>query len=254
MEYPPADDELVHQRLNRLASLWATLASVHEGQRTADVTDRLEFLRRYQRAVYHFLLQVAAEADAADELFQEGVVRFVRGDSRQLDPQEALPREYLASILAELVGDQDHATAAGDAATIGSPPDAGWAQGPPDYSDEFLDCWRAEMLARTWERLATEEQLGGPPLYSVLRYRAEHPGEGSSEAALEITLRKGLQPALSSRDLRALLQRARQQYASFLVDEVARSLPEPDRGGLERELRELDLLRFCRGALERRQG
>jgi len=47
------------------------------------------------------------------------------------------------------------------------------------------------------------------------------------------------------------LQRAHAKFAELLVDEVATSLGTPSREEVAEELRELDLLKYCRSAVER---
>ena len=51
---------------------------------------------------------------------------------------------------------------------------------------------------------------------------------------------------------RKALQRSHAKFAELLVEEVAISLGEPSREELAKELGELDLLKYCRSALERR--
>ena len=48
------------------------------------------------------------------------------------------------------------------------------------------------------------------------------------------------------------MQRSHAKFADLLVDEVATSLAEPSRDELAQELSELDLLKYCRTALEHR--
>jgi hypothetical protein len=52
--------------------------------------------------------------------------------------------------------------------------------------------------------------------------------------------------------VRKTLQRAQAKFADLLVEEVATSLESATEEELQSELRELELLRYCRSALERR--
>ena len=52
--------------------------------------------------------------------------------------------------------------------------------------------------------------------------------------------------------MRKALQRAHADFADLLVSEVAHSLDEPTPADVEVELRELDLLRYCRSAIAAR--
>ena len=51
-----------------------------------------------------------------------------------------------------------------------------------------------------------------------------------------------------------VLQRAHAKFAELLLDQVAASLDEPTADDLEAELKALDLLKYCRSALERHRG
>jgi len=52
--------------------------------------------------------------------------------------------------------------------------------------------------------------------------------------------------------VRKALQRSHARFAELLVDEAAASLGNPSRDELADEVRALDLLKYCRVALERR--
>ena len=51
-----------------------------------------------------------------------------------------------------------------------------------------------------------------------------------------------------------LLHRAREKFADLLLDEVLNSLAEGSLPEVEEELIELDLLEYCRPALEKRRA
>jgi hypothetical protein len=59
---------------------------------------------------------------------------------------------------------------------------------------------------------------------------------------------------MTAENVRKALQRAHAKFAELLVDRVAESLTDPTPAELEDELRALDLLKYCRPALERRKG
>jgi RNA polymerase sigma-70 factor (ECF subfamily) len=253
MDNPPTSSELVNSRLSKISTIWTMLASAHEGTATEAASARLAFVQRYQRAAYRYLLGALHDADAADDLFQEVVLRFVRGDFRQADPEKGRFRDYLKTSLAHLIADhyrQQRRQVAATQLTGDIEQPSTWDQNMADAL--FAESWRDELFDRAWEKLERDEHNGGPPFYSVLRYRAEHPEVNSSDIALEVTLAKNLQPAMTPENLRKILQRARQRFADHLLDEVTRSLQDSTDESLEQELIELDLLRFCRGAISRR--
>ena len=83
----------------------------------------------------------------------------------------------------------------------------------------------------------------------MLLYRVENPEVASPEMAEQLAARLGT--SMRPDQVRKALQRSHAKFAELLVDEVATSLGAPSRDELADELRELDLLKYCRSALER---
>jgi hypothetical protein len=54
--------------------------------------------------------------------------------------------------------------------------------------------------------------------------------------------------------IRKTLERARSRYADLVLQEAARLAQTTDAAELRDELQQLDLLKYCRSALERRGG
>jgi hypothetical protein len=86
--------------------------------------------------------------------------------------------------------------------------------------------------------------------HAVLLFRVENPDTPSPQMAEEIGAKLGT--ALRADQVRKALQRSHARFAELLVEEVASSMSGPSEEELAEELRELDLLKFCRSALERR--
>jgi hypothetical protein len=89
-----------------------------------------------------------------------------------------------------------------------------------------------------------------PSFHTVLRFRAEHPEMRSEEMAAQLSGR--LNKPLTAEGVRQTLRRARDKFADLLLDEIAASLEAPTLEQVEEELAELNLLEYCRPALERR--
>jgi RNA polymerase sigma-70 factor (ECF subfamily) len=116
----------------------------------------------------------------------------------------------------------------------------------------FQSSWRDELLARCWEKLADDEQRTGKPYHTVLRYRVDHPELHSPELAAGLSEKLG--KPVNAGAARVLLHRARDGFAELLLDEVVQSLSGESLDETEEELIELDLLEYCRPALDRRRG
>jgi len=83
-----------------------------------------------------------------------------------------------------------------------------------------------------------------------LLLRVESADLSSGQMAEELTGRLG--KPMSAVSVRKTLERAKDKFADLLLDEVTASLEVPSAEELHRELQELDLLRYCESALQRR--
>ena len=106
------------------------------------------------------------------------------------------------------------------------------------------------MLARTWEALARAQEETGQPYHTVLRCKTRGPELHSAQLAEQVGAQAGR--TYTEAGVRQLLHRARERFAQLLVEEVARSLETSDAAKMEQELIDLNLLDYCRSALQRR--
>ena len=84
----------------------------------------------------------------------------------------------------------------------------------------------------------------------MLLFRVENPDVASPQVAEELSARLGT--SLRPDQVRRAPQRSHAKFAELLIDEVALTLGEPSHEELAEELREVDLLKYCRSAMERR--
>jgi RNA polymerase sigma-70 factor (ECF subfamily) len=231
------------RRLSSITTLWSVVVRAHQGETDESAKARRQLLERYMGAVYRYLLGALRDGDAADELFQEFALRFVRGDFKRADPDRGRFRDFVKSSLFYMVvnhqkrkrplplpeGDQVEAP----------------VEPPGDADREFTDRWREELLSSAWSALAAFQQQSGKPYHSVLRLRAEQPGLSSSEMARELGTRLGR--SFTPEALRQALHRAREKFAQLLIEEVERSLESNDQERVEQELLDLGLFSYCRG-------
>jgi hypothetical protein len=117
--------------------------------------------------------------------------------------------------------------------------------------EEFLAAWRKALLDRAWQALEAAQQADGAPYHAALRAHTERPDLTSPQLADLLTSALRPAAALTDSGVRKLLQRARESFTDFLVEEVAASVPTRDRDRLEQELIDLGFHGFCRRALER---
>jgi RNA polymerase sigma-70 factor (ECF subfamily) len=240
-------------RLTSIQTQWTLLFQAHQGQGDAATAAQQQLLLRYYGAVYRYLLGTLHDPAAAEELTQEFAVRFLRGDFKRADPQQGRFRDFLKTALRHLAMDhwrkQEKRPAplpsVSSEQLISSPPQL------DELDQPFLDKWREELLARTWEALAQVEAEAGQPYHTVLRWKTEHPELRAAELAEQLGTHSG--KVFTIDGVRQLLHRARKRFAELLVDEVARSLETSEVELIAQELIDLDLLCYCQSVLQRRE-
>jgi RNA polymerase sigma-70 factor (ECF subfamily) len=238
-------------RLSAISTRWTKLFQAHQNAGEADRGILRELILRYYSAVYRYLLGALRDPAAAEELTQEFAVRFLRGDFKRADPERGRFRDFLKTALRNLLRDHWRKQASAGAPLDNSEPVAGDSAPTDDLDRAFLDGWREELFSRAWAGLAKREAEAGQPYHTLLRCKVAN--QQLSSAELAEYLRTHLGKTLSVTALRQLLHRARENYADLLVNEVALSLQTDDPERLAQELIELDLLPYCRSALERRR-
>jgi RNA polymerase sigma-70 factor (ECF subfamily) len=246
------DAQELSNRLTSIKTHWTVMFQAHQDTGDARTAARQLLLLRYYGAVYRYLLGTVRDLAAAEELAQEFAVRFLRGDFHRADPERGRFRDYLKSALRHLV--HDYWRKKGTAAAALPTEDA---EALPDPAEDlavldqpFLDQWREELLARTWEALEEAQRRTGQPYHTLLRWKTEQPEARSVQLAARLGDLLG--KSFTETSVRKLLQRAREHFADALLEEVARSLETATPEQLEQELIELQLLDYCRPALGRR--
>ncbi|MEX0643547.1 MAG: sigma-70 family RNA polymerase sigma factor [Pirellulales bacterium] len=244
------DDDL---HISRIATAWSMVREAH-GDHTAVQSAQQRLLDRYGGAIRRYAISALRNEDAADEVFQEFALKFVRGDFGKADPERGRFRAFVKTIVYRLIVDyqrkaKKQGRESGIHSNIAEP-----AAATADNNDDdalFRSSWRDELLARCWQRLADDEAESGKPYHTVLRYRVAHPDLRSPELAEGLA--KELGKPINAGAVRVLLHRSRELFAELLLDEVAESLTSGSLDEAEEELIDLDLLEYCRPALDKRR-
>jgi RNA polymerase sigma-70 factor (ECF subfamily) len=242
------DDFSPGQDLSEIGTLWTMVHQAHQG--SPEVVSRAQraLMERYSGSVYRYLLGALRDRHAADDLFQDFALRFVRGAFRHANPDKGRFRDFVKTALYHLIVDYQKRHRKGPQAVPVEAVAAEPAVHDLHYSEEeFTQSWRQEVLCRTWEALEQASKTG-PPYYRVLRCRAENPSLSSGQLAA--LLGPALGKTVSADWVRQNLHRAREQFANLLLGELAASLEQPTRDRLEQELIDLGLLHYCQDALK----
>ena len=246
------DDDELH--LSRIQTAWSMVRRAH-GDHTAVHAAQQTLLDRYGGAVRRYALAALRDEDSADDVFQEFALRFVRGDFANADPERGRFRAFVKTIVYRLI--VDHQRRRKKRHREG-PMHSNLAEPAAEHDEPAIDeaafqtSWRDELLARCWQKLAELEEQSGKPHHTVLRYRVDYPDLRSPELAAGLSEKLG--KPVNAGAARVLLHRARDAFAELLLDEVMQSLAHGSLEEAEEELIELDLLEYCRPALDRRRG
>jgi hypothetical protein len=117
---------------------------------------------------------------------------------------------------------------------------------PPESEQDFARSWRAELLARAWQALARHAEETGRHAYQILRWKVD---QGWSYDRLAEEVSRLLGKEVKAAAARQMVHRAREKFASFLLEDVRQSLADPTPDELAGELAELGLLSYCGPAI-----
>lgn len=239
-------------RLSRIPTDWTWIRNAHQGSPEMVRYAQERLIQRYGGAIRRYLLGALRDENAADDVFQEFSLRFVRGDFQNATPERGHFRQFLKTALYHMIVDHQRRQRKTPRALEVDVADPSAPETDTMESDrKFLVSWREELLSRSWWALEQSQPRIGLPYYDLLRYRAEHPSVPSGELAKEFTRRLG--KPVTAEAIRQTLKRARDRFADLLVTEVAQSLDAPSAEVLADELGELGLLHYCSSALQRRE-
>lgn len=207
-------------------------------------------MERYSGAVYRYLRRVLGSEEAADEVFQEFALKFIRGGYRNADPGTGRFRDYLKMSILNLVTDYRRRHARRRQHEYSAVDDVADEN---DFDVTFGKSVSEELIGRVWEALQQFENESGQVYYTTLKQRARQHACSSRELAAIVG--KQLKPprTISATAIRKTLQRSREKFAELLVLEVRHLIGCSDFDKVEQELIDLGLHEYCRSALQRRR-
>ncbi len=239
-------------RLSRITTCWSKVFQAHRGGADSVTSARGELLERYCGAIYRYAAAALRDPDAAEEVLQEFAYCFVRGDFRGANPQQGRFRDLVKTVLFHLIVNyQRQQRKSARSLPLTDSFDLPDRHTLPESAElEFVKLWREELLDRAWAALADYDRYGGHSWYTVLRHHAGQPDLSSEQLAKRLSDETGR--TLTATAVRQTLHRARDKFANLLIDEIARSTETAQRDAIEQELIDLDLLVYCKSAMEKR--
>ena len=220
------DDDELH--LSRIQTAWSMVRRAH-GDHTAVPLAQQSLLDRYGGAVRRYALAALRDEDAADEVFQEFALRFVRGDFETADPERGRFRAFVKTSVYRLIVDyqrrkKKRSARRPDALEHGRADRRARCSGGGTTTPCSRPVGATTCLARCWQKLEDDEHQTGKPYHTVLRFRVDHPDLRSPELAAGLTEKLG--KPINAGAVRVLLHRARDAFADLLLDEVSESLTD----------------------------
>ena len=237
------------EHLSQIQTLWSVVRRAHGDQSVEANSAQQQMIDRYGSAIQRYLLGAFRDQTAADDAYQEFVLRFLKGDYQSADPEKGKFRSFLKTILYRLVIEHHRGNKRRKSPQLASefPEPAVYDESVSD--EDFHRTWRDEMLQRAWDGLDAIETETGRPLFTVMQARVEAPSASSTELAAGLTQQLGKE--VTSANVRVMLHRARDEFARLLFREVSDTIDHPTRDIVEEELIDLGLLEYCRPALQR---
>lgn len=242
---PPASVYLSH-----IETAWSMVREAHQASDDVAGEARRRLLERYGAPAMRYLRGAVRDAEAADDLFQDFALRFLRGDFKRADPQRGRFRKFLKTALVNLVIDHQRRRRK----VLEPLPGGDIADGDDSTASEadFSVAWRSELLSRAGSALAAADQRARTHRFTVLRFRADNPKMRSEEMAAALT--RTLGKAVTAGWVRKQLHHAREQFAELLLDEIGLSIEARSLDEVEEEAIDLGLFEYCRVAARRRRA
>jgi RNA polymerase sigma factor (sigma-70 family) len=236
-------------RLSQLSTQWTMLTDAYDVS-TEEFDRALQFQTlRYLSAVHRYLLKTVHDPEAVQELNQEFATRFLEGNFLKYDPKIGRFRDYIKKAVRNLMVDYYRRKAKTRQIDTELARTIIDESSPNDSDDEFTDAWRSEILDRAWNSLEEFQRRTKVAHHTILKHRAQHPGQTSEQMAEDLgrILGQKLTPAA----LRNRLQHAREKWVGFIIDEVKLGLRKKTRSAVEEELADLRLLHLCKPVMNR---
>ena len=235
-------------RLSQIETLWSVVRQAHSDESDDTSAARAQLIERYSDAIQRYLMACLRDREAADEVFQEFALRFVRGDFSNVSADKGRFRSYIKTVIYHLVADFGRRRKKYSAAALEHESMlAGTADSSTRLETQFQTSWRDSLLSKGWAELKQNEEQSGKAWHTVLKARSENPQLRSPELAELVS--NLLEKDVSSGNVRVLVHRARERFAEILIELVRDSLASTDAETLEHELIDLKLWQYCKPLL-----
>ena len=244
------EPQLRESRISRIETLWSVVHRAHDNDQSVSSWALKKLLEIYGGAINRYLLTALGDESAAHDLYQEFALKLIKGDFHRTTPEKGKFRFFVKTVVRNLI--MTHFRKQSRKSEAAVPVEDLQVASENDGTDQedriFSESWRDDLLFRTWQTLAEHQRQHDNSYYTTLHVRVSYPELGGVEFAAKLSeeLGREVKPATA----RVQLHRAREKFATLLIDDVANSLGNNSRETVEQELIELGLIEYCRPAFD----
>jgi RNA polymerase sigma factor (sigma-70 family) len=249
MEPPTPTDHFDH-----LSTSWDLLRAAHDPEASPEQRQaaRRQLVERYQDLVRRYLggalRHERDRGEAVDDCLGKFSLRVMEGAFEGVKPERGRFRDYLRTCLENLVHDyhRERQRRRRQFQPLGGIDEPAVSGSPPVTDEEFKTMWRDQLVTQALAALEGHEKRKGQHLYTVLKYKMDHPDLRS--AALANQLAGVVGKPVTAEWVRKRLYLARRRLAESLLQAVRQSLQRPTDEAVYQELAELGLLAYLPAA------
>lgn len=230
-------------RIDAIATRWSLIRAAHASGQPHDAdTARRALVLRYARAIRRYVGGILKNAEDADELAQEAMVRLMKGDFAGADPDRGRFRDLLKTAVRNMIHNHWARANRRRPADV-DPNELSIADEAAD--DPWLASWRQNVIDHAWAALREyEREHPAGRAHTALQLRVENPDDSSEELAERLSARLGV--AVRADACRQMLRRARLRFAELLIREIELGLADPTPDRVAEELAAVGLLEHVR--------
>jgi len=232
-------------RLDAIATRWSLIREAHAaGAPENAAAARQMLVLRYAKSIRRYIGGMVKNAEDADELSQDAVVRLMKGDFAGADANRGRFRDLLKTAVRNMV----HSHWAKSNRRKPKDVELDLVASSEDADPQWDSAFQSNVLEHAWAALKDfEKRTPTNPAHTILKLRTEFPEATSEELAAKLSAKTGI--AVRADAGRQMLRRARLRFAEALLNEVTLGLAEPTPARIAEEFASLGLLEYVKDFL-----
>jgi RNA polymerase sigma factor (sigma-70 family) len=229
-------------RIDAIATRWSLIREAHAaGVPENAAVARQMLVLRYAKSIRRYIGGMLKNAEDADELAQDAVVRLMKGDFAGADPNRGRFRDLLKTAVRNMV----HSHWSKSNRRKPKDVELDLVASSEDADPQWDSAYQSNVLEHAWAALREfEKKNPASHANAILKLRTEFPDANSEELAAKLGEKTGT--AIRADSGRQMLRRARLRFAEALIQEVSCGLVEPTPQKIAEEFASLGLLEYVK--------